>query len=170
MLVRLLLLVGLLLGSPCLAQPPPDPNAPLPETQEVVKDLFNDEARLYFALPDNFLVFVDPASGTRQTIVLGANERNDLLTAYMKACDQAHRAKEGEQDPGTSITLGDRLVTFKTARRDSRSWVVVYVSGPAQEEKTRFAVPQVWDLKDPKMTELYGIKSGFERLLIKSAL
>ncbi len=171
LLAKAALLAICLLGSPLLGQPAPDLAQPLPETKELVEDLFGDQARLYFRLPDNFLVFVDKERGTMQMLTLSDNERNTLLTAYMKACDRANVAQEGQKDAGTSISLGDRNVTFKVARRDKRAWVVLYVSGPGPDEQTtRFAVPQAWDLKDPKMEVLYGIKSGFERLLIKSAL
>ena len=163
-----LLLCLMLLNWPALAQPAPEQAEPLPETKELVRDLFGDEVRLYFSLPDNILVFVDTANGTRRSLTLGDNERNDLLSAYMKACDKATRVKEGEQDEGFAINMGPTEVTFKTARRDNRSWVVLYV-GDA-EGSARFAVPQLWEMKDPKILQLIEIKSGFERLLIKSAL
>jgi hypothetical protein len=163
-----LLLCCMLLNWPALAQPAPNLAEPLPETKELVRDLFGDEVRLYFSLPDNILVFVDTANGTRRSLTLGDNERNDLLSAYMKACDKATRVKEGEQDEGFAIKMGPTEVTFKMARRDNRSWVVLYV-GDA-EGSARFAVPQLWEMKDPKILQLIEIKSGFERLLIKSAL
>lgn len=165
------LLFFCLLAAPLPAQPAPDLAEPLPETKELVEDLFGDQVRLYFRLPDNFLVFLDKERGTLQMLTLSDNERNALLTGYMKACDRANAVREGQKDAGTSIDMGDRKVVFRVARRDQRAWVVLYVSGPGPDEQTaRFAVPQAWELKDPKMEVLYGIKSGFERLLIKSAL
>lgn len=165
------LLAAALLVTPAISQPAPDLTAPLPQTKEMVEDLFGDQARLYFSLPYNYLVFSDKDKGTLQMLLLSDNERNDLLTGYLRACDRAHLTPEGQKDEGTSIKMGDRQVTFKVARRDKRAWVVLYVSGPGKDEQTtRFAVPQAWDLKDPKMEMLYGIKSGFEGLLIKSAL
>lgn len=161
--------VWCLLGPPpLLAQEAPDLTQPLPETKETVKDLFGDEARLYFCLPNNVMVFVDTSRERCQGISLGYTERSDLLQAYMKACDKATRIQEGEEDPGFRLDFGETPVTFRAARRDNRSWVVLYV-GP-DDQAARFAVPQVWDLKDPRIQELIAIKSGFERLLIKSAL
>ena len=158
----------LLLACPLSAQEVPDFSQPLPDTKELVKDLFEDEARLYFCLPDNVLVFVDKARDRCQGITLGFTERNDLMQAYMKACDKASKIKDGEEDPGFAVVFGGTPVTFRAARRENRSWVVLYV-GP-ENQAARFAIPQVWDLKDPRISELIAIKSGFERLLVKSAL
>lgn len=162
---RCLTLLIFLLLVPAQSQQQPEP---LPDTKEKVVDLFGGEARLYFLLPENILVFVDNTKTVSRAVVLGAQERHQLQTAYMKACDKAILTKDGQQDEGFSIWLRDTEIVFRTARRDNRSWVVLYV-GDA-DAPARFAVPQVWDPKDPRMEQLYGIKSGFERLLIKSAL
>ena len=164
---RVLLLI-LLLACPLWAQEAPDLSQPLPETKELVKDLFGDEVRLYFCLPDNVMVFVDKAHDRCQGIPLGFTQRSDMMQAYMKACDKATRIKDGEDDPGFTIDFGETPVTFRAARRENRSWVVLYV-GP-EDQAARFAIPQLWDLKDPRISELIAIKSGFERLIIKSAL
>lgn len=162
------LCLALLLPVPLAAQGAPDLSQPLPETKEIVRDLFEDEVRLYFCLPDNVMVFVDKSRERCQGITLGFTQRNELLQAYMKACDKATRIQDGEDDPGFTLEFGETPVTFRAARRDNRSWVVLYV-GP-EDEAARFAIPQLWDLKDPKIQELIAIKSGFERLLIKSTL
>ncbi len=157
----------LLVISPCWSQ---ETNLEsLPETSEKVADLWGNELRLYYDLPDNFLVFTDQGRGVQSRVVFGLDERNDMMLAYLRASNIANATKEDQVDPGISITLRDRKVVFKVARRDSRSWVVLYVDSE-NGESARFAVPQQWDLKDPKIRELIAIRQGFERLMLKAAL
>lgn len=164
------MLLALLIGlGPLSLRAKAQEHEPLPETREKVVDLFGNEARLYF-IPggENIMVFVDPGRDISRAITLGANERNSLMTAYMKACDRINAVKEGEAEEAVSVDLRGAPVVFKAARREKRAWVVLYVGD--RDAPARFAVPQAWELKDPKLEQLYGIKSGFERLLLKSAL
>ena len=164
-----LLLIGtLLLLLPALAEHQ-EPLPPLPPTREKIADLFGNEIRLYFALPDNDLVFIDTKLDRRHTLTLGPDERSNLMAAYLKACAAANIVQEDRPVDVLTIAVRDQQVTFKAARKEERSWVVLYV-GRANEQIVRFAVPQLWDLKDPKLEALYQIKSGFERLLLKAGL
>ncbi len=142
----------------------------LPETKERVADLWGNELRLYFDLPDNFLVFTDTARSVRSQVTFGLNERNDLMLAYLRASNVATTLKsDGQKDSGVAITLRGKNVDFKVARREGRSWVVLYVDN-GEGHQARFAVPQAWEIKDPKLKELIDIKQGFERLMLKAAL
>ncbi len=163
-----LLIVFALVVSPSVGQDGTGLEA-LPDTPEKVTDLWGNELRLYFDLPDNFLVFTDTQRNVRSKVVFGLNERNDMMLAYLRAGNVATASKEEQVDPGISITLRDRKVVFKVARRNNRSWIVLYVESE-NGQQARFAVPQQWGLKDPKIRELIAIKQGFERLMLKAAL
>lgn len=141
----------------------------LPDTPEKVTDLWGNELRLYFDLPDNFLVFIDRGRNVQSQVAFGINERNDMMLAYLRACNVATASKQEQVDPGIVISLRGQKVAFKVANRDSRTWVVMYVESESGQE-ARFAVPQQWGLKDPRVLELMEIKQGFDRLLLKAAL
>lgn len=157
-----------LLGSVARAQNGPDLTA-LPDTQDKVVDLWGNELRLYFDMPDNFLVFLDFERDVQSKLTFGLYERNDMMGAYLRASNLANTIKEGEVDPGFVLPVREQKILFKAARRHNRTWVVLYASGPEGKE-ARFAIPQAWDLKDPKIKELIATKQGFEHMLIKAGL
>lgn len=158
----------LCLGGPLLCQESPALE-PLPDTSELVTDLWGNEVRLYYDLPDNLLVFTDPRRRVRCRVPLGATERNDLMLAYLRSSNLALGLKPESKDPGFSVNLRGINVTLKAANREKRIWVVFYFANP-EGQQARFAVPQAWDLKDPKVLELAEIKRGFERLILKAGL
>lgn len=162
------LLLLLWFGGPVLGQEVPQLD-PLPDTKELVTDLWGNEARLYYDLPDNLLILTDPHRGVRCNVALGTIERNDLMLAYLRSSNLALTMKATSKDPGFSVNLRGVDVTLKAAHREKRSWVVFYFSNP-DGRQARFAVPQTWELKDPKVLELAEIKRGFERLLLKAGL
>ena len=143
---------------------------PALEPTERVTDLWGNEVQLYFDLPDNILTFSDAERGVHGRVILGAQERNELMLAYLQASNVATALQsEGHKNTEIRTSLRGTDVTFKVARRDRRNWVVLYVDD-GKGAQARFAIPQTWELKDPKLRELMVIKQGFEQLLLKSAL
>jgi hypothetical protein len=137
------------------------------QADEIVADLSGGGVGLYLDVPFNMLVFVE--HGEHNSVPIGPMELTGLQAAYMHACERALGLAPEARDSPESLSLGEYQLQFAAVRADRRCWVVISVSGP-EGVTTRLSVPQAWDLKDPQMEQLYAVKSGFERLLIKAGM
>lgn len=136
---------------------------------ERFSDPFAHELWLQFDLPVNSLWLRDPDSGVTLGAPVGYEGRTALMQAYLQAGQSVLTVGEREVRRLPEFPLGDLRAQFQVTRREGRSWAVL-VFRDAQERTARYAIPQQWELKDPRASTLISVRREFERLLLKLAL